>query len=389
MRLKEIHFKNFGPIKTGKIKQNKINVFFGPNNSGKSLTSLLIHGINSNPSPPRLSSLSFIKKHPQYKSIGLHNLHLHSILRRSGISIFDVVSHGKKNCSIHAEFSRRKPLDFTIDAKSPSKTHVMANRLSYFILQKSQNVYNSVYIPAGRTGTIQFFTNIIQIRNQLLSDLLQTLGGNRTVMPDKITAEEIRSFARSTIQLPDNLEQFYNLILSSQTDNLDKNIQKWFSDIFSGTIELSKSQGGLQHLVYNDPTKFQTELESAGSGTVATFPIIAGMHYVKVGGTLIVEEPEAHLEPSKQFKLLEILQKASYSKNVNLVFTTHSEYIVTKLLSLVSSQKIRHSDLSLYHFNRTDDDLTTIEQIDVGRNGEAEQPTFDKAIDQLIHEFSI
>lgn len=389
MRLKEIHFKNFGPIKTGKIKQNKINVFFGPNNSGKSLTSLLIHGINSTHSPPKLPPIPFVKRYQQQKSIDLHNLHLHTMLRRSGISIFDVISYGKRNCSIHVEFPRKKPLDFTISAKNLNNVYGIEDRLSHIILQKLQNTYESVYIPAGRTGTIQFFTNIIQIRNQLLNDLLQTFGGNRSVVPNKTTAEDIRSFARSTIQLPDNLEQFYNLILSSQTDNLDKNIQKAFSDIFPGTVELSKSQGGLPYLVYKDPTKFQTKLESAGSGTVAAFPIIAGMHYVEFGGTLIVEEPEAHLEPSKQLQLLEILQEASYSKNVNLIFTTHSDYIVKKLLALVSRRKIKRSDLNLYYFNRPDGALTTIEQIDVGISGESEQPTFDKATDQLIGEFSI
>ncbi len=386
MRFKEIHFENFGPIKTGKISLNKINVFFGPNNSGKSFTSRFVHGINSIPFPSKVLSMSLVKEYQRSKKIGPHDLHLHTILHKSGIPIFDIVTHGANKCSIHVKYPR-KLLDFTI-GRAQSKKHVVINRILHFALQESANTYDSVYIPAGRIGTVQFFTSIVRIRNQLLRDLLHAFGSGRSLMPTKITTNDIRKFTRSVDSMPDYLEQFHNMILSSQTDGLDKNIRKWFSDLFPGSVELLENPWGLHSLVYKDPTGFITELESAGSGIVAAFPIIVGMHYVKPKGTLIVEEPEVHLEPSKQLKLLETLQDMAYSKNVNLIFTTHSDYVVRKLLALVSRQKIKHSDLNLYYFERIDGATTTIKHLKVDKNGESKQPTFEKAIDQLISEFS-
>lgn len=385
MKFKEIYFENFGPIKTGKIKPNKINVFFGPNNSGKSLVSRLIHGINSIPTPLKLSTVPLIKRYQKLEKTDKHDLYLRAILHKSGTPVSEAISHGKNKCTIQIQHATKK-LDFVIERKHLNKKHV-TNRVLYFALQKSFNTYDSVYIPAGRTGTIQFFTHIVRIRNQLLNDLLHTFGSTPT-NPTKITTKDIKKFTHSANKMPDYLEQFHNLILSSQEDGLDRNIQEWFSELFPGSVDLLESYLGLHHLAYKDPTGFITELESAGSGTLAAFPIIAGMHYVKQRGTLIVEEPEAHLEPSKQLKLLDILQNISYRKNTNLIFTTHSDYIVKKLLAFVSNRTIKHSDLSMYFFSRINDSTTTIKQIKVDKNGDAEQPIFDEAIDKLIEDFS-
>ena len=386
MKFQEICFENFGPIKKGTIRQNKINVFFGPNNSGKSLTSRLIHGINSTPSPSKLLSSSFIKKYYPFKKIDQNSLCLNAILHKSDIPIFDIITYKKNKCSIHIKLPN-KPLEFTIDRSISIKNQAVNSRIIYFALQEFTNTYDSVYIPAGRTGTLQFFKSIERIRSQLLGDLLHAFGNDRSHIPDKVTTKDIKKFTRSTNSMPEYLEQFYNLILSSQADGLDTNIMKTFSNLSLGSV-LSKNPLDLPRLFYKDPTGFSTNLELAGSGTVAVFPIIAGMHYVTSNGTLIVEEPEAHLEPSKQLKLLDILQDVSYAKKTNLIFTTHSDYIVKKLLALVSRGKIKYSDLNLYYFNRPSGSTTTIEHIEVDRNGDAMQPIFDEALDTLINEFS-
>lgn len=389
MKFREIQLENFGPIKTGTIKKNRINVFFGPNNSGKSLTSRLIHGINSIPMPSELLSAPLIRQYRQFEKPDVNKLYLHAILHKSGINISDIVTHRKDKCSIHIKRSS-KPLDFTVGREVLDGKLDIIDSIMHFTLQEFANTYDSVYVPAGRTGTIQSFTNIARIRSQLLNDLLNAFGADSSHVPYKITAKDAKKFARSVSGMPDHLEQFYNLILSSQADGLDTNIQKLFSNLFPGDVKISNSHWNLPRIFYKDPTGFATKLESAGSGTVAVFPIIAGMHYVEPNGTLIVEEPEAHLEPSKQLQLLEMLQDTSYYKNVNLIFTTHSDYIVKKLLGLVSKHKIKHSDLDLYYFNRPDgnDAATTVKHIEVSENGEAEQPIFDEAIDELIEEFS-
>ena len=167
---------------------------------------------------------------------------------------------------------------------------------------------------------------------------------------------------------------------------MNKNVQDLFSHLFPGSIETFDA-GGLPEIMYKDPTGFVTEIESAGSGTMSSFPIVAGVHYTKKGGTLIIEEPEAHLEPARQLKLIEELVIAAQIKKIDLIFTTHSDYVIKKLLALVSRNKIKHTDLGLYYFNRTTE-LTQIEKITVDKTGEAEQILFENAMNTLVEEFS-
>ena len=386
VKFKQIKFANCGPVLKGTVKRKKINVFFGPNNSGKSLISRLIHGVNSIPVSKR-DMQPLISRYIDLMTAkgSMPEFYNSLVLKNSGINREDITTYGKKASFINIENSTKPTtLNFSTQ-KRHSNLLFGVNKMTTLMRSDPRS---SIYIPAGRAGTIQFFTSIAQIRNRLLGDLLQTFGGQDIISPKHVSAKEIRQFTKSLSRLPDHLEQFHELILSTQTDGLNTNTQKLFSELFPGSIEMEDASG-FAKIRYKDPTGFTTEIESAGSGTVSTFPILVGMYYVKKGGTLIVEEPEAHLEPSRQLGLMDILQTSADQRNINLIFTTHSDYVIKKLLAMVSSKKIKHTDLGLYYFDRVDSKFTTIREINVDKTGEAEQPLFSDALDTLVKEFSI
>ncbi len=384
MKYDKITFENIGPIEKGQIKRHKVNVFFGPNNSGKSIASRLIHGIGqlntSSTSFQRMIEQKIDSKKEMNVFFG------YSVLNSAGLSRKDLLTYNKKSCNLIIHSSRKSS---TIDFGFKKSTRVSKNAfmLHHYASIFPQTSKDSVYIPAGRTGTIQFFTSITQVRNRLLRDLLGSFRSDDPSSMKKTSAKEIKSFTRSLSKLPEHLEQFHDLILDAHAEGMNKNVQDLFSNLFQGSIE-SMSVRGLPEIIYRDPTGFITEIESAGSGTVSSFPIVAGVHYVKKGGTLIIEEPEAHLEPARQLKLIEELVKIAEIKKIDLIFTTHSDYVIKKLLALISRKKIKHSDLGLYYFNRTPKSLTQIEQIPVDKTGEAEQTLFEDALNTLVGEFS-
>lgn len=122
---------------------------------------------------------------------------------------------------------------------------------------------------------------------------------------------------------------------------------------------------------------------------MASAPLLAGLHYTAAGGALTIEEPEAHVEPSTQLALIGEIVSVALSKNIRLVMTTHSDYVVKKILALVSSRKIRPADTGLYQFQRQGQSHTRINRIPVDRTGAAEQESFRDALDSLVEEFSI
>ena len=70
-----------------------------------------------------------------------------------------------------------------------------------------------------------------------------------------------------------------------------------------------------------------------------------------------------------------------------MVVTTQSDFLVQKVLSLVSSGRLDRSDLGLYYLHRPADSLTRIEKLRVEKTGEAEQEMFTRAMDSLIEGF--
>ncbi len=85
----------------------------------------------------------------------------------------DLLTHQKKSCSLVVHSSRKTPLINFGFKKSPRSSHVDSNYLMMRRYARSTQLSrDSVYIPAGRTGSIQLFTSITQVRNRFLRDLL-------------------------------------------------------------------------------------------------------------------------------------------------------------------------------------------------------------------------
>lgn len=83
-------------------------------------------------------------------------------------------------------------------------------------------------------------------------------------------------------------------------------------------------------------------------------------------GTLVIENPEAHLHPMAQLRLTELLAKMS-AKDIQIFIETHSEHIVNgfRIYALRKDIDMNHSDLSIYFF----DDDYTIKHLNVEANG--------------------
>jgi predicted ATPase len=63
---------------------------------------------------------------------------------------------------------------------------------------------------------------------------------------------------------------------------------------------------------------------------------------------LIIEEPEAYLHPEIQEKLMgQLIELTKY--NVQLIITSHSNYIFNKLSNLILEEKISYKDIEIYH----------------------------------------
>lgn len=184
-------------------------------------------------------------------------------------------------------------------------------------------------------------------------------------------------------------EQLCDLVGRAVAGRPGSRFNRSLSRVFGGAVSMGPAGGpGRGRAACSGPSGHRAAVGSAGAGVLAAAPILAGLHYVRDGGALVVEEPEAHVGPSAQLALVDEMVAASLSRNVQVVLATHSDYVVKKILALVAGRKIRAADIGMHHFRRVGPHAR-IERIPVDPVGAADQEVFRDALDSLVEEFSV
>jgi predicted ATPase len=134
-------------------------------------------------------------------------------------------------------------------------------------------------------------------------------------------------------------------------------LTKWLQEFGLGQfIEINHIPGaGLQAQVVNNGTK--THLADLGFGYSQLLPIILFSSYEHDYKNLIIEEPESHLHPNLQSKLAEMFVDAYQIYKTSFIIETHSEYLIRKLQYLVAKGKISKDDISIYYFDKTENNF--------------------------------
>lgn len=384
--LEEIKLTNFGPVVQGQLKLSPINIFFGPNNSGKSMTARLLYGIiRSTPYPSRYPGIMESYADWRLTRYGQSSTrYAMNVLRMVNPDAF-LVTQGRKKLIVNVATTRGKATLTQVRRKGFGAYAISLR--GYSILRKESARRGAIYIPAARTGTIQSFSNTLYIRNQILGEIVRAFGGSRRVGEEWSTVE-MRRFLLSLGSLPLYMEDFYELLLGFLAKGETSEVDEYMRKLHEGSIRIVKRRE-FPSLMFVDRSGYSCEIEGAGSGVVASFPITLGMSTVPRGGLLIIEEPEAHLEPFRQMALLEFLCREALRKKITLVLTTHSDFLARKVQGLVAKKEIKNTHVGLHYFDRTSQPFTRIRPIGISSTGDAEEPLFERAVQALVRDFSM
>ena len=380
MKFQEIRFENIGPIKSAAIGKHRLSVFVGPNNSGKSIASRIIHGVcQLDPSPE--AQLHFSSEGlPRDEPSGGAAARSAALIRSAGVRWGDMVTHSVDSGRLVLENGGKASI--TMNFNRNAKRNGASLIASFLDTSLDEAAKSSIYVPAGRTGTVQSLLAIMQIKSDLLNSALRILDEQPDSSLETKGHKAVAPRLRLRRQMPEYLEQFYSIVLETFSGGFDEESKSMFSKLFAGSIDAS-TDDELPAILYHDPSGFAVEIDSAGSGVVSAFPIVAAIHRVEPGGTLIIEEPEAHMEPMRQIRLVNEIVRVALRRDVNLVLTTHSDFVVSAILGMVHNEVIGPSDLGLYYFRRQRESYTDVERIPVTRSGEAELDMFSESLDAL------
>ena len=256
--------------------------------------------------------------------------------------------------------------------------------LWYFKGNKYYGNYNTVYLPAARTGFLLAKNVINQVGRQIAYDVsgLSERG-------------EIQPFTKPIIRFLDKLE---NLSLDRKTEYDD--IASWMEEsMVHGKIQYGSkiSESDIRYMPNSGGNSLPLRASSAVVTEVA--PLLLLLKYGRKLSAICYEEPEMCLNPKLQQEMGRLLIRL-VSHGICMIATTHSDIIVQhinnmcqikemgcpeelmKKLSLSAEDVIGIQDIAIYQFHDRGDD-SVVEKL-TPENGEFRVKTFSNALMELL-----
>ncbi|MEG4089142.1 AAA family ATPase [Microcoleus sp. Pol12B4] len=360
--------KNFAGIKDLEIEIKRINILIGPQASGKSVCAKLLFyfknfvweilSVVENDQTKRNLDSNYSKRFEEYFPPDCWGKE-HFFIRYEISNVFIEVrrkqdTKGRISLS-YSDFFKKELADlrnllkkareesseitfsFNIINSSLFSQKILKDHLVESLGRSigREAAFNQLFIPAGRS----FFAN-------LQSNIFSFLSSNNTLDPF------LRSFG-STYERIKNLRIQYIPPEDKYTKDIVEEINRLIEQSLCGKHIHEK---GKDFLEVADGRRIS--IANSSSGQQETLPltiILAALPFLAsppVGQTVYIEEPEAHLFPSAQRNIVELIATVFNSRQEQLQFfiTTHSPYVLTALNNLLqagllyeeSSENIQH-----------------------------------------------
>jgi len=365
----KITIENFGAIKYFVFDTEKdLTLIFGKNSVGKSYGISLVYVIlkilaslsnDTKMTDDTLDLLKFTLTVPYIAKNAttetetltdrlLSYLYIHSVSKPLNNAIKNTFNDLK---NISNQFSK-EPLKVTIEKKNLSSSFSLDSNQENIILNSfgindffktlileifNQNeiidINNIYYLPASRSGLYQ--------SSNSLGEVFAELSQKRSFISKKV---EINSFSKP---VSDYLLELFGIKETSVNPDFLDYVNEIEREVLQGKVEFNHQTKKIYFTP--DNTTLKLDLLATSSMVSEIAPIVCYLKYIlsitHVKGTkqipiLFIEEPEAHLHPETQVKLMRVFARLVKDKKIKLVMTSHSNYIFNAASNLVMDNKI-------------------------------------------------
>jgi len=138
-------------------------------------------------------------------------------------------------------------------------------------------------------------------------------------------------------------------------------VSKWCKEILDVDLGIRIGPGQTITLeterqsITNENENIYSILVNEGFGLNQLILLLTQLALAVEDSLVIIDEPEIHLHPRAQAKLMEILAKEAIEKNKQLIITTHSEHVLYQALTMIGQKELKKQDLALYYFFKEND----------------------------------
>ena len=341
--IKQIRIKNFKAHADTSIEMSSLNILTGMNGVGKSS---IIQAI-------------LLLRQSYIKSILSRGLDLNGELCRIG-SVSDCIYEEATTDDVdfEIEFQSRTYLwSFKAELSNLSDTFMKINNENTFSVRNKEVIFQNhfQYISAYRNGPVSEY-----IKDTLSAEILNLI--SRKEGRCELVAHLLHHNKDNLVAEP--------LVLDKSLDwSLFAQVEAWMraiSEDINIHIEPNDTSFKINYSFNRGGKKTKTQEFSAtniGFGVSYVLPIIVAILQAcsaprhrpisRESKLIIIENPEAHIHPSAQAKLMELICKAANSQyNVQFLIETHSDHIINGLLVAVKKEMISTEKSRIYFFDR-------------------------------------
>lgn len=202
---------------------------------------------------------------------------------------------------------------------------------NYYELFQSLKITPSLfYLPASRTGIIQF-------RNYIIETMYKSIGSQKENL-QSIPMQINRDF------LYDLYQGFPRKNPEDKNDHLEDLLVELEKRVLKGNINRieNKTRNIIDYSIQID--KLELDLIQASSLITEIAPVIIYLRYhVKKGDYLFIEEPEAHLNLENQWLFAKLMVRC-IREGINIVLITHSHYFISRLNNFILASQLSEKD---------------------------------------------
>lgn len=305
--IETLELKNFKGYKYEKINFSKINLLTGTNSSGKStiIQSLKLFEFTNNEN---------IKKYPSRQ--------------KNEISIVDLSQDKDSNFIGFRELKRKRSLLSNVEDDEDIVTFSIT-------IDGVEKEYDEV----------SFYDD--EVKNNLSSVKYTSLEEKKLlfVHADRFYLSDQYQSSYYDSYIPKNNNSSIADYIYDHSLTLKNSIKDRLSDVLKDIglikkeIDVEKKYNSYTVTIDGNP------IEHVGSGIRYTIPIILTALTNK-SATICIENPELHLHPKAQTKLIEFLVNEAINKDNQLIIETHSDHIINAICVLVKElQDLDNSDI--------------------------------------------
>ena len=129
-----------------------------------------------------------------------------------------------------------------------------------------------------------------------------------------------------------------------------QSLTEWVQKIgLADDVDLERLKASFHSLIVADKLGHRANIVDTGFGVSQVFPILMESFYAPANSTILLEQPEIHLNPSVQAGLGDVFVSLVRIARKQFIIETHSEHLISRIRTAIARGDVSVDDVSVYY----------------------------------------